>query len=160
MRFAAGNFACGEFLSTIIALRIQYEKGHQKIESLIGIFQVQTEDFTDFLKTVGKRRSVNNQCGGCLGNIPFIDEVRTQCIEILGRNTVCISLFWNCGTGAKYPLRSADAIVRCCPKETLMKSARAGGNRFAVQPKTIYCESFTFTVIFQTSQNPRLSRGF
>ena len=29
-------------------------------------------------------------------------------------NTVCISRFWNCGTGAKYPLRSADAIVRCC----------------------------------------------
>ena len=31
-------------------------------------------------------------------------------------NTVCSSRFWNCGTGAKYPLRSADAIVRCCLK--------------------------------------------
>ena len=30
-------------------------------------------------------------------------------------NTVCISRFWNCRTGAKDPLRSADVIVRCCP---------------------------------------------
>ena len=30
-------------------------------------------------------------------------------------NTVCISRFWNCRNGAKDPLRSADAIVRCCP---------------------------------------------
>ena len=29
-------------------------------------------------------------------------------------NTVCISRFWNCRNGAKDPLRSADAIVRCC----------------------------------------------
>ncbi len=31
-------------------------------------------------------------------------------------NTVCISRFWNCRNGAKDPLRSADAIVRCCLK--------------------------------------------
>ena len=29
-------------------------------------------------------------------------------------NTVCIFRFWNCRTGAKDPLRSADVIVRCC----------------------------------------------
>ena len=29
-------------------------------------------------------------------------------------NTVCISRFWNCRNGTKDPLRSADAIVRCC----------------------------------------------
>ena len=29
-------------------------------------------------------------------------------------NTVCISRFWNCRNDAKDPLRSADAIVRCC----------------------------------------------
>ena len=31
------------------------------------------------------------------------------------RNTVCISHFRNCGSGAKRRLRLADAIVRCCP---------------------------------------------
>ena len=30
------------------------------------------------------------------------------------RNTVCISHFRNCGSGAKRRLRLADAIVRCC----------------------------------------------
>ena len=30
------------------------------------------------------------------------------------RNTVCISRFRNCGSGAKRRLRLADAIVRCC----------------------------------------------
>ena len=30
-------------------------------------------------------------------------------------NTVCISHFRNCGSGAKRRLRLADAIVRCCP---------------------------------------------
>ena len=33
-------------------------------------------------------------------------------------NTVCISRFWNCRNGAEDPLRSADAIVRCCLKES------------------------------------------
>ena len=33
------------------------------------------------------------------------------------RNTVCISHFWNCGSGAKRRLRLADAIVRCCLKK-------------------------------------------
>ena len=32
------------------------------------------------------------------------------------RNTVCISHFRNCGSGAKRRLRLADAIVRCCLK--------------------------------------------
>ena len=31
------------------------------------------------------------------------------------RNTVCISHFRNCGSGAKRRLRLADAIARCCP---------------------------------------------
>ena len=30
------------------------------------------------------------------------------------RNTVCISHFWNCGSGAKRRLRIADAIVQYC----------------------------------------------
>ena len=30
------------------------------------------------------------------------------------RNTLCISSFSNCNIGAKDPLMSADAIVRCC----------------------------------------------
>ena len=30
------------------------------------------------------------------------------------RNTVCISHFRNCGSGAKRRMRLADAIVRCC----------------------------------------------
>ena len=30
------------------------------------------------------------------------------------RNTVCISHFWNCGSGAKRRLRLEDAIARCC----------------------------------------------
>ena len=30
------------------------------------------------------------------------------------RNTVCISHFWNCGSGVKRRLRLEDAIVRCC----------------------------------------------
>ena len=30
------------------------------------------------------------------------------------RNTVCISHFRNCGSGAKRRLRLADAIARCC----------------------------------------------
>ena len=32
------------------------------------------------------------------------------------RNTVCISHFRNCGSGAKRRLRLADAIARCCHK--------------------------------------------
>ena len=35
------------------------------------------------------------------------------------RNTVCISHFRNCGSGAKRRLRLADAIVRCCLKTTI-----------------------------------------
>ena len=46
------------------------------------------------------------------------------------RNTVCISHFWNCGSGAKRRLRIADAIVRCCPKETLNKSSAAVSRPF------------------------------
>ena len=37
------------------------------------------------------------------------------------RNTVCISHFWNCGSGAKRRLRLADAIVRCCPSILLVE---------------------------------------
>ena len=43
------------------------------------------------------------------------------------RNTVCISGFRNCGSGAKRRLRLADAIVRCCPRE---KSLAASARRF------------------------------
>ena len=35
------------------------------------------------------------------------------------RNTVCISHFRNCGSGAKRRLRLADAIARCCLKTTI-----------------------------------------
>ena len=31
------------------------------------------------------------------------------------RHTLCISSFTNCNIGAKNPLMSADAIMRCCP---------------------------------------------
>ena len=37
------------------------------------------------------------------------------------RNTVCISHFWNCGSGAKRRLRLADAIVRCCLRYALLQ---------------------------------------
>ena len=33
------------------------------------------------------------------------------------RNTVCISHFWDCGSGVKRRLRLEDAIARCCPKD-------------------------------------------
>ena len=44
------------------------------------------------------------------------------------RNTVCISHFRNCGSGAKRRLRLADAIVRCCLriKNTLPLQGRQG----------------------------------
>ena len=38
------------------------------------------------------------------------------------RNTVCISHFWNCGSGAKRRLRIADTIVRCCLISVFRKS--------------------------------------
>ena len=41
------------------------------------------------------------------------------------RNTVCISDFSNCKIGAKDPLLSADAIVRCCLRKSC-GSCRAG----------------------------------
>ena len=41
------------------------------------------------------------------------------------RNTGCISSFSNCKIGAKDPLLSADAIVRCCLRESC-GSCRAG----------------------------------
>ena len=34
------------------------------------------------------------------------------------RNTVCISHFWNCGSGVKRWLRLEDVIARCCLKKT------------------------------------------
>ena len=37
------------------------------------------------------------------------------------RNTVCISHFWNCGSGAKRRLRLEDAIARCCLKILIRK---------------------------------------
>ena len=40
------------------------------------------------------------------------------------RNTVCISHFRNCGSGAKRRRRLADAIMRCCPKEALSPACR------------------------------------
>ena len=46
------------------------------------------------------------------------------------RNTVCISHFRNCGSGAKRRLRLADAIVRCCLriKDTLPLQGRQDCN--------------------------------
>ena len=46
------------------------------------------------------------------------------------RNTVCISHFRNCGSGAKRRLRLADAIARCCLRKALNKSSAHGSCRF------------------------------
>ncbi len=41
------------------------------------------------------------------------------------RNTVCISHFWNCGSGVKRRLRLEDAIARCCLKYVCADYSRA-----------------------------------
>ena len=54
-------------------------------------------------------------------------------------NTVCISRFWNCRNGAKDPLRSADAIVRCCLKAIPHNGTSAFGERFCFKRKCGKC---------------------
>ena len=44
------------------------------------------------------------------------------------RNTVCISHFRNCGSGAKDGWASQDAIARCCP--CIIQPKRAWRNRY------------------------------
>ena len=45
-------------------------------------------------------------------------------------NTGCISLFSHCTIGAKDSAKAAVSTQRCCLREALNNSARAGGERF------------------------------
>ena len=66
------------------------------------------------------------------------------------RNTLCISSFSNCNIGAKDPLLSADAIMRCCPigysrmmagsfwdRDSRMKAAASAQVSFTCWPERI-----------------------
>ena len=46
------------------------------------------------------------------------------------RNTLCISHFWNCGSGTKRRLRLADTIARCCLSIRQKKSLKQEIPRF------------------------------
>ena len=82
------------------------------------------------------------------------------------RNTVCISHFRNCGSGAKRRLRLADAIVRCCPNSRFKwwgyhEIKQKVGSLVDISHRQVYCSALCDSIISKLSKKPKvLLNGF
>ena len=63
--------------------RLQEEQGHQQVQPLVVVVQVQIEQLVNLLQPVGQGGTVDNQSVVGFGNVPLVDEIGPEGVEIL-----------------------------------------------------------------------------
>ena len=63
--------------------RLQEEQGHQQVQPLVVVVQVQIEQLVNLLQPVGQGGTVDNQSVVGFGNVSLVDEIGPEGVEIL-----------------------------------------------------------------------------